>query len=118
MKEKIEFCTSDHTNDKFANEVRNMMPDEDVICYMAELFKVFGDSTRTHILMVLFESDACVCNICKVLNMTTSAVSHQLRILRQNKLVKAKKVGREVVYSLADEHVRLIFQMAYEHVTE
>ena len=83
---------------------------------VAELFKVFGDSTRTKILTALFESEMCVCDIGKLLNMTKSAISHQLRILRQNKLVKARKSGKEVFYSLADNHVKVIFKMAVDHV--
>ena len=80
------------------------------------LYKVFGDSTRTKILTALFESEMCVCDIGKLLGMTKSAISHQLRILRQSKLVKARKSGKEVFYSLADKHVKIIFKMAIEHV--
>lgn len=94
------------------------MPSEDVLYDVAELFKVFGDSTRTNILMALFESDMCVCDLGSLLGMTKSAISHQLRILRQSKLVKARKTGKEVVYSLADDHVKGIFAMAIEHVSE
>lgn len=94
------------------------MPSEDVVYDVAELFKVFGDSTRTNILITLFESEMCVCDIGELLGMTKSAISHQLRILRQSKLVKARKSGKEVFYSLADDHVVKIFEMAIEHITE
>ena len=94
------------------------MPEQDVLYDVAELFKVFGDSTRINILTCLFESEMCVCDIGETLSMTKSAISHQLRILRQNKLVKARKVGKEVFYSLADEHVVKIIEMAIEHITE
>ena len=99
-------------------KVRTLMPSDDVLYDVAELFKVFGDSTRTNILMALFESEMCVCDIGELLRMTKSAISHQLRVLRQSKLVKARKCGKEVFYSLADEHVKKIFEMAIEHVCE
>ena len=85
---------------------------------LSELYKIFGDSTRIKILYVLFESEMCVCDIGELLQMTKSAISHQLRILRQSKLVKARKVGKEVFYSLSDDHVVKIFEMAIEHVAE
>ena len=85
---------------------------------LAELFKVFGDSTRIRILYVLFEAEVCVCDLAKVLNMTQSAVSHQLRILKQNKLVKARRDGKSIFYSLADDHVRTIISMGREHILE
>ncbi len=116
--ERIEVCECEHTHEQVVEKVRAIMPDEDVIYDVAELFKVFGDSTRTNILMALFESEMCVCDIGELLNMTKSAISHQLRILRQSKLVKARKAGKEVFYSLADDHVVKIFEMAIEHVKE
>ena len=91
---------------------------EDVLVEVAELFKVFGDATRVKILHLLLEKEMCVCDIGELLNMTKSAISHQLRILRQSKLVKARKSGKEVFYSLADDHVVKIFEMAIEHVAE
>ena len=121
MKEKdeiIETCECEHTHKNIIDKVRSMMPDEDTVYDVAELFKVFGDSTRTNILMALFESDMCVCDLCSLLQMTKSAISHQLRVLRQSKLVKARKSGKEVIYSLADDHVKGIFEMAIEHVSE
>ncbi len=99
-------------------KVKAIMPDEDLLVDMAELFKVFGDSTRTKILAALAASEMCVCCISSILNMTTSAVSHQLRILRQSKLVKTRRVGKEIYYSLDDEHIGRIFETALEHVKE
>lgn len=116
--EVVEVCECEHTHKNVVEKVRKMMPSEDVVYDIAELFKVFGDSTRTNILMALFESEMCVCDIGELLGMTKSAISHQLRILRQSKLVKARKSGKEVFYSLADGHVAKIFEMAIEHVAE
>ncbi len=118
IEEEIELCETEKTHDGILSEVKGKMPSTDVLYDVAELFKVFGDSTRTNILMALFESEMCVCDIGALLNMTKSAISHQLRILRQSKLVKARKSGKEVFYSLADDHVKKIFEMAIEHVLE
>lgn len=85
---------------------------------LAELFKVFGDSTRIRILFVLFEAEVCVCDLAEVLHMTQSAVSHQLRILKQAKLVNARREGKSVFYSLADDHVRTIIAQGREHIEE
>lgn len=113
-----EMCECTLVHKGVVDEARLKMPSEDVLYDVAELFKVFGDSTRTNILMALFESDMCVCDLCSLLQMTKSAISHQLRVLRQSKLVKARKSGKEVIYSLADDHVKGIFEMAIEHVSE
>ena len=94
------------------------MPTEDQMYDLAELFKVFGDSTRIRILYVLFESDVCVAHIAEALNMTQSAISHQLRILKQAKLVSARREGKSVIYSLADDHVRTIIAQGQEHICE
>ena len=85
---------------------------------MSELFKVFGDSTRIRILFVLFESEVCVCDLAETLNMTQSAVSHQLRILKQAKLIKNRREGKSIFYSLADGHVRTIISQGIEHIEE
>ncbi len=98
--------------------VKAAMPDEDMLADMAELFKVFGDTTRTKILAALSETEMCVCCISSILNMSVSAVSHQLRILRQSKLVKTRRDGKEIYYSLDDEHIGEIFETALEHVKE
>ena len=116
MIEEIEVCEMECEHKEVIEKVSVCMPKESVIYDVAELFKVFGDSTRTKILTALFESEMCVCDIGKLLGMTKSAISHQLRVLRQSKLVKARKSGKEVFYSLADNHVKTIFKMAIDHV--
>ena len=93
--------------------VRRQMPDEDDL---AELYKVFGDSTRVKILYVLFGAELCVYDIARLLGMTQSAVSHQLRILKNNKLVKFRREGKTVFYGLDDDHVRSILQLGMEHL--
>ena len=121
MKEKdeiIETCECEHTHKNIIDKVRSMMPDEDTVYDVAELFKVFGDSTRTNILMALFESDMCVCDLCSLLQMTKSAISHQLRVLKQSKLVKFRREGKTVIYSLSDDHVRSIIDQGLEHIEE
>ena len=94
------------------------MPDEESLYDLAELFKVFGDTTRIRILYVLFEAEMCVCDIAQILSMTQSAISHQLRVLKQARLVRNRRVGKQIYYSLADDHVRTIIGMGYEHLTE
>ncbi|MCD7734135.1 MAG: metalloregulator ArsR/SmtB family transcription factor [Clostridiales bacterium] len=94
------------------------MPDEDPIYEVAELFKVFGDSTRARIICALSISELCVCDLSCLLNMSQSAISHQLRILKQARMVKNRRNGKSVYYSLADEHIRQLFATAFEHVME
>lgn len=98
--------------------VEEKMPPEEDIYDLAELFKTFGDSTRMRILFVLLESEACVCGLASVLNMTDSAISHQLRILKNNRLVKSRREGKSVFYFLADDHVRTIVSQGMDHVEE
>ncbi len=93
-------------------------PDDEVLYDLAELFKVFGDSTRIKILYALFETELCVYDIARLLNLTQSSVSHQLRILKNSKLVKFRRDGKSIFYSLDDEHVRKIISMGMEHVEE
>ena len=107
-----------HINYEKIEEVKSKIPGEDAMYELAELFKVFGDSTRTRILSSLEFSELCVCEISEVLNMSISAVSHQLRILRQSKLVKSRKIGKEVYYSLDDEHVLKMIHFGFEHLNE
>lgn len=99
-------------------QVRREMPDDDMLCEVAELFKVFGDTTRTKILSALFERELSVCCISAIVGMSVSAVSHQLRILRQTKIVKSRRQGKEVYYSLDDEHISRIYWMALNHLRE
>lgn len=93
-------------------------PDDEILYDLAELFKVFGDSTRIKILYSLFETELCVYDIARLLNLSQSSVSHQLRILKTSKLVKFRREGKSVFYSLDDEHVRSIISMGMEHVEE
>ncbi|KMT22489.1 ArsR/SmtB family transcription factor [Clostridium cylindrosporum] len=109
-------CTIIHEN--VVNSVRDIMPLEEDLYDLAEVFKVFGDSTRIKILYALFASEMCVCDIAALLNMTQSAISHQLRVLKQARLVKYRKEGKVVYYSLDDEHVKQIFDQGLNHVTE
>ena len=114
----VECCDSFQVHEDIVQAVRERMPDEDDLCDLAEIFKVFGDSTRIRILYVLLESEMCVCDIAQLLNMTQSAISHQLRILKNSKLVKSRREGKSVFYSLADEHVRTIMDQGREHIEE
>ena len=114
----VERCEYMHVHEAIENQVNQNMPDEEVLYDLAELFKIFGDSTRIKILYVLFESEMCVCDIAQLLGMTQSAISHQLRSLKQSRLVKARREGKTVFYSLADGHVRTILDQGMEHVAE
>lgn len=113
-----ERCEYIHAHQDIIDNVNEAMPDEEILYDLAELFKIFGDSTRIKILYVLFESEMCVCDIAQLLNMTQSAISHQLRALKQSKLVKYRRDGKTVFYSLADDHVRSILGQGMEHVAE
>lgn len=114
----VECCDTVEVHEALLNIVNEKMPEEEVLYNLAELFKVFGDSTRIRILFVLFEAEVCVCDMAKALNMTQSAISHQLRILKQNKLVKSRREGKSIFYSLADDHVRTIIAQGLDHVQE
>ncbi|MBQ3664682.1 MAG: helix-turn-helix transcriptional regulator [Lachnospiraceae bacterium] len=116
--EKCDCCETIEVHPDLLKIVNEKMPDETELYDLAELFKVFGDSTRIRILFVLFEAEVCVCDLAQALNMTQSAISHQLKILRQNKLVKSRREGKSIFYSLADEHVRTIIAQGCEHIEE
>ena len=111
-------CENECVHEDVVSTVHAEMPDEELLYDLAELYKVFGDSTRIRILYVLFEAELCVCDIARLLNMTQSAISHQLRVLKQSKLVKFRRDGKTVFYTLADEHVRTIIGMGIEHLCE
>ena len=113
-----EMCEITHVHETEVERVQSRMPDDDTICDVAELFKVFGDVTRTKILSALFEAELCVCDISEIVKMSSSAVSHQLRILRQTKIVKSRRSGKEIYYSLDDDHIAKIYRMALEHLNE
>ena len=114
----VEHCEACQIHEDVVKTVTDHMPDEDQLYDLAEVFKVFGDSTRIKILYVLFEAELCVCDIAQLLNMTQSAISHQLRILKQNRLVKNRRDGKSVFYSLADGHVKTIISQGMEHIQE
>ncbi len=114
----VEHCEAFQIHEDVVKAVTDQMPDEDQLYDLAEVFKVFGDSTRIKILYVLFEAEMCVCDIAQLLNMTQSAISHQLRILKQNRLVKNRRDGKSVFYSLADSHVKTIISQGMEHIQE
>ena len=115
---EVEICDCCEVHENLLQIVNETIPEENELYDLAELFKVFGDSTRIRILFVLFEAEVCVCDLAKALNMTQSAISHQLRILKQNKLVKSRREGKSIFYSLADDHVRSIINQGLEHVEE
>lgn len=116
--EELDCCDTVEVHQELLKIVNETLPDEVELYNLAELFKVFGDSTRIRILFVLFEAEVCVCDLAQALNMTQSAISHQLKILKQNKLVKSRREGKSVFYSLADGHVRTIIAQGREHIEE
>ena len=115
---EIECCDCMEIHGDCIKKVMERMPKEETMEDLAALFKVFGDPTRVKILYVLFQSELCVCDLAEVLHMTQSAISHQLRILKQMKLVKSRREGKTVFYSLADDHIQTIMNQGMEHVLE
>ncbi|MBN1970544.1 MAG: winged helix-turn-helix transcriptional regulator [Candidatus Delongbacteria bacterium] len=115
---KIETCDCNIIHEEVVNEKRKSMPSEEKLFDVAELFKIFGDSTRIKILWAISGKEMCVCDIAALLNMTQSAISHQLRILKQTRLVKYRKDGKVVYYSLLDDHVTKIIDIGMEHINE
>ena len=111
-------CEEDIIHTDTLLQVKSLLPEDEVLYDLAELFKIFGDSTRVKILYALLESELCVCDIAKLLEVSQSAVSHQLRVLKTSKLVKFRKEGKTVFYSLADEHVIRILSQGMEHIME
>ena len=114
----VECCDFIHAHEEIVEKVRQELPDEDTLYDLSELFRIFGDSTRIRILYVLFEAEMCVCDIAQLLGMTQSAISHQLRALKNARLVKSRRDGKTVFYSLADDHVKTIIDQGIEHVKE
>ncbi len=115
---EIDRCDCDVIHEATVNQVRQQMPQEELLYDLAELFKVFGDTTRVKILCALFEAEMCVCDISALLGMTQSAISHQLRVLKQARLVKFRKEGKVVYYSLDDDHIKNIFDQGMAHISE
>ena len=115
---QVPFCEEEVVHPDTVEYVRGKLPPDEVLYDLAELFKMFGDSTRVKILYALLESELCVCDIAKLLDVTQSAVSHQLRVLKSGKLVKCRREGKVMFYSLADDHVVRIISQGMEHVEE
>jgi len=111
-----EFCSCHVIHEKTVARVKKLLPKEEELLDLADLFKMFADSTRIKILSALLHSEMCVCDIACLLGMTKSAISHQLRLLRQSRLVKTRRDGKVVYYSLDDEHVNGIFAQGLEHI--
>lgn len=111
-------CQTEEVHQELVEKVRQLLPEDEVLYDLAELFKIFGDSTRVRILYALLESELCVCDLAQVLGLSQSAVSHQLRVLKGSKLVKFRREGKTVFYSLSDGHVLGILNQGMEHVQE
>ena len=118
QEDEIELCAETMIHEDVVRKALAEQPDEELLADLADLFKNFSDTTRIRILSLLISNEMCVCDITAALKATQSAVSHQLRILKQSRLIKARRVGKIVYYSLADEHVKTIFAMGMEHITE
>lgn len=119
MAEKhLDCCEVEEIHSELIEKVNQNMPDEDELYGLSELFKTFGDPTRIRILFVLSEAEVCVCDLAQILNMTQSAISHQLKVLKQSRLVKSRREGKSIFYSLADSHVRTIIAQGREHIEE
>ena len=114
----VEHCDVVHKHSEVVLKVHRQLPSEDELYDLAELFKVFGDSTRIRILFALFESEMCVCDIAESLNMNQSAISHQLKVLKQSKLVGNRREGKSIKYFIADDHVRTIIDQGLNHIEE
>lgn len=117
-KTEIETCSFLCVHEAVVSKVQRELPPEETLADLVELFKAFSDGTRTRILFVLLSAEVCVCDLARLLGMTQSAVSHQLRLLKQAKLIKARRDGKTVFYSLADDHVATLLKQGMEHVTE
>lgn len=115
---EVECCDFTHCHKQTIHKVEEHMPKETVLNDLADLFKIFGDATRIKILYVLLQSEMCVCDLAEMLGMTQSAISHQLRVLKQMKLVKNRREGKTVFYSLADGHIQTILNQGMEHILE
>lgn len=117
-KHSVEVCEIPMIHHETVDRVKSMMPDEELVLDVAELFKVFGDSTRAKIICALTVSEMCVCDIAALLNMSSSAISHQLRILKQARIVRSRRDGKIIYYSLDDEHIKQLFDTAATHLKE
>ena len=107
-----------HNHDLLLKTIQDTMPDDELLCDLADLFKLFGDMTRTKILFALLRSEMCVCAIAEYLHMTQPAISHQLKILKEANLVGNRREGKSIYYFLADGHVKSILSLGFEHLNE
>jgi DNA-binding transcriptional ArsR family regulator len=114
----VENCNCTIIHEDVVSKVKECIPQEELLYDLADLFKIFGDTTRIKILCALFQAEMCVCDIAALLGMTQSSISHQLRVLKQARLVKYRKEGKVVYYSLEDEHVKSIFDQGLIHISE
>ncbi|MGN0577431.1 MAG: ArsR/SmtB family transcription factor [Ruminiclostridium sp.] len=117
-KDNTSECEFQHAHKELVDKISEIMPGEEELFNLAELYKIFGDSTRIKILYALFEAELCVCDIAMLIGMSVSAVSHQLRILKQARLVQYRREGKTLFYSLSDDHVRSIIGQGMEHIEE
>ena len=118
MENKSESCSCNVIHKEVVENVKNKLPKEETLYDLAELFKVFGDSTRIKIICSLFESEMCVCDLSVLLNISQPAISPQLRVLKSARLVKFRRAGKVIYYSLDDEHIKQIFDAGLHHITE
>ena len=118
MKTEAECCDIIQIHEELIKKAEENILEEDVLKELADFFKVFSDTPRLRILSVLLQSEMCVCDLAEVLGMTQSAISHQLRVLKQMKLVKNRREGKTVFYSLADGHIQTIMNQGIEHMRE
>lgn len=107
-----------HDHQELLKSVADMLPNDTLLCDLADLYKLFADSTRVKILYALLEAELCVCAICELLNMEQSAISHQLKKLREANLITSRREGKSMYYSLADDHVKQLILLGFEHLTE
>lgn len=114
----IEICSSNVIHAEVVKKIKMQLPKDEVLYDLAELFKVFGDSTRIKIICALFEEEMCVCDLSALLNVSQSAISHQLRVLKAARLVKFRRSGKIIYYSLDDKHIKHIFDEGLKHITE
>jgi len=115
---KVESCSCNVIHKDIVEKVKGLIPSDEILYDLADLFKVFSDSTRIKILCALFQNELCVCDLAALLNMSQSAISHQLRVLKSSRLVKFRREGKVIYYSLADDHIEHIFNEGFKHVTE
>lgn len=118
VNKELTCCDPAEVHREIINDIQQHMPDENTLKDLADFYKVFGDVTRIRILYVLLHHEVCVCHLAEMLGMTQSAISHQLRVLKQMKLVKNRRDGKTIYYSLADDHIQTIMNQGMEHITE